>query len=430
MTPPRGVEDAAPYSGNPEALLLSLTSAAARGLATLRHAHSHNHYIISPLPHTLTAGGICMPRMLPVLLGGDANVYGMARSFYECYGVRSLAICRRALPALAHSRLVRVAVQDPAFGQDHVFTATLLGLAAQYPGVPKILISCADDYTALLARHADALRGAYRFACPPPAALHLADKRQFAAACRAAGLRTPQTVTLCPADALPPLPFGWPVIAKPADQAAYARCDFPGRRKVYLVQDAARLRELLAAAARGGYFGSWLVQEYIPGPDTRLGVVNAYCAADGSVPWFVQGQPLLQAAGWHGFANFDLKYDRRGEPVLFELNPRQGRASYFCDAANAPLAVPPVQDLLYGGPVTPPTLRPAVWYTAPWYAVRRACPNRLALRRADTLRRRGRGRAHLLAAGEGLRRSVWFAARQVGYCRKLPGSSGTPTPTP
>ena len=356
-----------------------------------------------------------MPRMLPVLLGGDANVYGMARSFYECYGVRSLAVCRRALPALAHSRLVRVAVQDPAFGQDHVFTATLLGLAAQYPGVPKILISCADDYTALLARHADALRGAYRFACPPPAALHLADKRQFAAACRAAGLRTPQTVTLCPADALPPLPFGWPVIAKPVDQAAYARCDFPGRRKVYLVQDAARLRELLAAAAQGGYFGSWLVQEYIPGPDTRLGVVNAYCAADGSVPWLVQGQPLLQertpegtgnyaavlvepsrqdaalldalrgllqAAGWHGFANFDLKYDRRGEPVLFELNPRQGRASYFCDAADAPLAVPPVQDLLYGGPVTPPTLRPAVWYTAPWYAVRRACRNRLALRRA------------------------------------------------
>ncbi len=304
-----------------------------------------------------------MPRMLPVLLGGDANVYGMARSFYECYGVRSLAVCRRALPALAHSRLVRVAVQDPAFGQDHVFTATLLGLAAQSPGVPKILISCADDYTALLARHADALRGAYRFACPPPAALHLADKRQFAAACRAAGLRTPQTVTLCPADALPPLPFGWPVIAKPADQAAYARCDFPGRRKVYLVQDAARLRELLAAAARGGYFGGWLVQEYIPGPDTRLGVVNAYCAADGSVPWLVQGQPLLQertpegtgnyaavlvepsrqdaalldalrgllqAAGWHGFANFDIKRDpQTGVEYFLDCNPRIGRNSYY-----------------------------------------------------------------------------------------------------
>ena len=54
----------------------------------------------------------------------------------QALGVRSLAVCRRALPALAHSRLVRVAVQDPAFGQDHVFTATLLGLAAQGPGGP------------------------------------------------------------------------------------------------------------------------------------------------------------------------------------------------------------------------------------------------------------------------------------------------------
>lgn len=50
-----------------------------------------------------------MPQILPVLLGGDANVYGMARSFYETYGVRSLAVCRRALPALAHSRIVQVA---------------------------------------------------------------------------------------------------------------------------------------------------------------------------------------------------------------------------------------------------------------------------------------------------------------------------------
>ena len=79
-----------------------------------------------------------MPQILPVLLGGDANVYGMARSFYETYGVRSLAVCRRALPALAHSRIVQVAAQDPAFERDSVFTATLLGLAEQYP-IPPVL---------------------------------------------------------------------------------------------------------------------------------------------------------------------------------------------------------------------------------------------------------------------------------------------------
>ena len=139
-----------------------------------------------------------MPQILPVLLGGDANVYGMARSFYETYGVRSLAVCRRALPALAHSRIVQVAAQDPAFERDSVFTATLLGLAEQYPGRTRLLISCADGYTQIMARCAAELRGTYRFACPPPAALALADKQQFAAACRAVGLRTPQSITVYP----------------------------------------------------------------------------------------------------------------------------------------------------------------------------------------------------------------------------------------
>ena len=197
-----------------------------------------------------------------------------------------------------------------------------------------------------------------------------------------------------------------------------------------------------------------LLQEYIPGPDTRLGVVNAYCARDGSVPWLVQGQPLLQertpegtgnyaavlvepvrqdtalldtlrgllqAAGWRGYANFDLKYDRSGTPVLFELNPRPGRASFYCDAAGAPLARPLVEDLLCCGPVTPPKLRPAVWHTAPWCVVRRHCPSRLLLHRAALLRRRGRASAHLLAAGEGAPRRIWFVMRQCGYARKLQG---------
>ena len=44
-----------------------------------------------------------MEQILPVLLGSDANVYGMARSFYMEYGVTSLAIgkgrlCRPSPP--------------------------------------------------------------------------------------------------------------------------------------------------------------------------------------------------------------------------------------------------------------------------------------------------------------------------------------------
>ena len=394
-----------------------------------------------------------MAGVLPVFLGGDANVYGMARSFWESYRVRSVAFCKRALPALAHSRLFRAVVENPRLEEDEVLTSLLTAFARAHPDQVCLLVSCADGYTLQLARCRKALAPYYRFACPAPGVVQaLGTKKGFAAACAARGLRTPQSITLAPGMPLPTLPFGWPVIVKPADSPAYWNCRFAGKRKVYLTQDAAELAAVVDTVRQGGYAGDLLLQEYIPGPDTALGVVNAYCAKDGSVPWMVQGQVLLQErtpegignyaailteparqdtallvalaallrrSGWRGYANFDFKYDRSGEPVLFEMNPRQGRASYFCTAAGASLALPPVEDLVQQDAVTLPMLRPSVWYTAPWGIVRRYCPDKSLLQRADSLRRRGRGRCHLLAPGEGPARRVWFAVRQGAYRRKM-----------
>ncbi|MGN0983554.1 MAG: hypothetical protein ACI4OI_01830, partial [Gemmiger sp.] len=93
---------------------------------------------------------------LPVFLGSDANVYGMARSFYEAYGVTGAALCKAPLPATAHSRLVRIAAVEPALEQDEVFVRTLVTFAkSQHKTL--LLFSCADGYTVLLARHRNAL---------------------------------------------------------------------------------------------------------------------------------------------------------------------------------------------------------------------------------------------------------------------------------
>ena len=77
-----------------------------------------------------------MADFLPVLLGSDANVYGMARSFYMEYGVTSLAIGKGRLAPTANSKLVQMAVVEPGLENDEVFRRTLTGFAAAHPGKP------------------------------------------------------------------------------------------------------------------------------------------------------------------------------------------------------------------------------------------------------------------------------------------------------
>ena len=107
-----------------------------------------------------------MSDFLPVLLGSDANVYGMARSFYQQYGVRSVAICKGALVATSNTNLVKIAVLEPDLENDETFVKTLTDYAKAHADKPLVLVSCADGYTVLMGRHRDALKPYYHFACP------------------------------------------------------------------------------------------------------------------------------------------------------------------------------------------------------------------------------------------------------------------------
>ena len=56
----------------------------------------------------------------PLLLGSDINVYGMARSFYEEYGIVSEALASDQLAPTKYSKIVNVHVH-PGFDTDPVF---------------------------------------------------------------------------------------------------------------------------------------------------------------------------------------------------------------------------------------------------------------------------------------------------------------------
>ena len=206
-----------------------------------------------------------MSDFLPVLLGSDANVYGMARSFYQQYGVRSVAICKGALVATSNTNLVKIAVLEPDLENDETFVKTLTDYAKAHADKPLVLVSCADGYTVLMGRHRDALKPYYHFACPElQTVLDLDIKENFYRACEAHGLSYPKTAT-CNAQNYKniELPFAFPVIIKASNSPAYWNCAFPHKKKVFLANNREEFDAITAAIYGSSYQDELILQEYI-----------------------------------------------------------------------------------------------------------------------------------------------------------------------
>ena len=134
----------------------------------------------------------------PVLLGSDINVYGMARSFHQEYGVTSVAIGKGILGPCTASKIVTVEVVEPNLEDDAVFVKTLLDFAKRYEGSGKklLLVPCGDNYIKLLVRNQEKLRGAYVFECISEELLmRLSIKESFYQVCTEHGFAFPKTTT-------------------------------------------------------------------------------------------------------------------------------------------------------------------------------------------------------------------------------------------
>ena len=160
----------------------------------------------------------------PVLLGSDVNVYGMARSFHEAYGISSVAVAKGRLGATSNSRIVTIEVIEPRLEEDSVFCETLIRFAGRFPkDLPLLLVPCGDNYIKLLARNQDTLRPYYRFACTDAQLLNrLSMKESFYQVCTEHGFDFPKTTTCSPETykGFQP-PFDFPVIIKPSNSVAY-----------------------------------------------------------------------------------------------------------------------------------------------------------------------------------------------------------------
>lgn len=308
-----------------------------------------------------------------VLLGSGLGVYTLARAFHEEYGVVATVVTKVGIEAMRRSVTCEVIELGGAASDEDLIEA-LLELAGERDGRrPQLLLANADSLVQLMSDHRQRL--AEHFVMPILEADTLevlSDKADFSRLCTENGVATPRTEVIDlgrprapgwqPADTA--LPF--PVVMKAARTADMSGVQFPGKKKVWFIADQEELDQLVGTIADAGYTGRLVVQELIPGDDTAEGSITAYTDSAGRVTLLCsarvllgehtpdalgrpaamittpfedaleQAKALLEATGYRGFANFDLKLDPRdGVWKFFEVNPRIGRNNFYVSSAGA-----------------------------------------------------------------------------------------------
>ena len=249
----------------------------------------------------------------------------------------------------------------------------------------------------------------------------------------------------------------WPIHRQPP------ACD-QLESKEQMFETGIKVIDLLTPYVQGGKIGLFggagvgktvLIQETIPGDDTSMRILTTYSDQNGKVRFASFGQTLLEdmrpmgvgnplaivsrtdetivteaarlleAVGYTGFANFDIKVDPRdGSHRFFEINTRLGRSNYYVTAAGDNAARWLMDDLVLGRPL------PEGLTVARGESLYTVAPKAILLDyiRDDALRREVRGLYALgrdadpldYPAEKSLRRRLYplvFAFRQWKTCR-------------
>lgn len=383
----------------------------------------------------------------PVILGADIGVYGLARSFHEAYGVRSIVVSGAALGPVAHSRLIdNSLVEDGHDPRQLVDRLVKLGKELSSERT-LVLMANSDWLVRVVVQHRAELEPHYIVPFLSQDVLdRISDKATFAEIATELGISVPRTIVQDfahaaePGWAPVPVDIAYPLIAKAASSADYQDVEFVGKMKVFEIADAAELEVLWASLVRAGFRGRFVVQELIPGDDTQMRSITAYVDSRGVTtllcsahvlleehtpsglgnpaammttridPMLDQAHRFLAATGYVGFANFDVKVDPRdGSFRFFEVNPRIGRNNYYVTAAGANPTRFLVEDRVEGHAVEPVVVDREVLYSI--------LPHRLLLRYIvePALAEKVRGLIKARAVAHPLRYAQDAAPRRLAY---------------
>lgn len=389
---------------------------------------------------------------LPLLFGGDINVYSMARAFHETYGIRSTAYGKFATGVCYESAILdyRVCAQNE---DGPTFYKNVCDYAGEHGDKTVLVIGCGDSYVKLAAMYRD------RFpenVVAPYISYELMDrltnKEVFYELCDQYGIDHPGTfVHRKELGHDFDLPFGPPYICKPADGVAYWAHDFPGSEKVFTLPDRAALETTLDKVYAAGYPGAMIIQEFIPGDDSFMRVLTCYSDEHAQVKLMCLGHVLLEEHTPHGignhaviltepndelcqrfkdfleklrfvgFSNFDIKYDQRdGKYKAFEINTRQGRSNYYVTGAGHNLARLLVEDLVEHKPLELTiTKNRSLWTVVPYKVAYGYTPKRYHEEMRALIRAGAVSNPLLYGPDSALKRKLRLEKNQLGHFVKF-----------
>jgi D-aspartate ligase len=323
---------------------------------------------------------------LPIILGSDENAYGNVRLIHEAYGIKPLLLCSRLLIPTMNSKLFDL-VRIDDFDRDDVFPGALLSVleGQASKGRKLIVIPCSDYYAGMLSRHYDKFKGLIANRFISHELLDTLDtKDKFYKLCEQYGLDYPKTIVCEPHErekALEHMDFQFPIIVKPENSNAYdyLHSQFEGKKKVFFFKSKDEYFTMVCSMNKSDYMGKLIIQEFIPGEDSSMRVINSFSNNDGVVKMMCLGQPVLEEyapktlgnyaaiisrsdmaiyrkikeflenIGYVGYSNIDMKFDSRtGKYMLFEINPRLGRSSFFVRAAGLNMITAMIDQVVYG----------------------------------------------------------------------------------
>lgn len=301
-----------------------------------------------------------------LIIGSDLNAYYMARCYYEEYHKKANLIGLLPMPFTNNSKILNIEYNDKIHTKEG-FLEAVNNFYNNHSKDKILLVGSNDNYVRLIIENQEELKDKFYFQCFNEELLNnLLVKENFYTKFK--DIDIPETYIYNINDKLDMKrinEINYPIIVKPSDGIEYHEHEFKDQHKVYKLLNETELLETIDKIRESGYSKNLIIQKFIKGDDSylfdcvmyvdrnskcilstfaQIGLQEHTITGIGNATVLVNGfnkynntektveklKKFIEKSGYHGFCEFDLKYDSDDNKFkVLEINPRQARSSYY-----------------------------------------------------------------------------------------------------